>query len=238
MRRCCEAGPFDPSEANVRGPGVWGDGASLIIHCGQQICVDGEWVSAGFERDEIIYPVARRIARPASVPESREAGERLEAAFRHWNYASAVGPLVMTGFTGAALLGAATRWRAHVFTVGPYGSGKSWLVQLISAALGGGAHPIGNNYTEAGLRQAFTTQSLVLILDEAEGDEGSGQIVQGDRVVAQYVGLIRGQGVARLRRRPIDRVSRHRCGLSVLGIGAAAQAARSFADYDRALARA
>lgn len=184
MRRCCEAGPFDPSEANVRGPGVWGDGASLIIHCGQQICVDGEWVSAGFERDEIIYPVARRIARPASVPESREAGERLEAAFRHWNYASAVGPLVMTGFTGAALLGAATRWRAHVFTVGPYGSGKSWLVQLISAALGGGAHPIGNNYTEAGLRQAFTTQSLVLILDEAEGDEGSGQM-------SKVIGLLR-----------------------------------------------
>ncbi len=76
----------------------------------------------------------------------------------------------MTGFVGAAMLGGATPWRAHVYALGPYGSGKSWLGELQSAALGAAAHPISNNYTEAGLRQAFTTQSLALILDEAEGD--------------------------------------------------------------------
>ncbi len=53
---------------------------------------------------------------------------------------------------------------------------KTWLAELLAVALGGAAHPLQNNFTEAGIRQALTGEARALILDEAEHDEGGRRI--------------------------------------------------------------
>ena len=59
-------------------------------------------------------------------------------------------------------------WRAHIHVQGAAGSGKTWLADCVSAALGASAHPMANNFTEAGLRQAMTGTALATVLDEVD----------------------------------------------------------------------
>ena len=117
MRECFRAGPFAIGDTVIRGPGVWLDGGKLVVHCGDQVMVDGVWRRAGFMLGEVVYHVAARTSRPAEKPGSSEYGKRLEKAFGLWQYASPIGAKVMTGFVGAAMLGGATRWRAHAYAV-------------------------------------------------------------------------------------------------------------------------
>jgi hypothetical protein len=176
MRQCATEGLIDPT-IQKRGPGVWRDrSAGLLFHGGDGLLIDDEWHRAGVKRDDILYPAASRIARPASKPAGRDVGERLLAAIKLWNFEEEVGAHVVMGFIGAAFLGAAPRWRAHIMVLAPLGSGKSGLADLVAAALGGAAHPTTNNYTEAGLRQALSGMSRAMILDEAEHDEGHGRL--------------------------------------------------------------
>ena len=176
MRACRRAGLFDPMTP-VRGRGVWSDGnAGLLVHCGDRILIDGEWRPAGLLRDGAIFPACARIPPPAVAPAEADVGAALGEAFGLWSFREAIGPDALVGFVAQAFLGAAPDWRGHVYTLAEHGSGKTWLAELLAAALGGAAHPLQNNFTEAGIRQALTGEARALILDEAEHDEGGGRI--------------------------------------------------------------
>jgi hypothetical protein len=72
------------------------------------------------------------------------------------------------------MLGGAPAWRVHLLTIGARGTGKSWLSDLVTAVLGGGATS-ANNVTEAGLRQALTGEARAMVLDESEAEEHMAQ---------------------------------------------------------------
>ncbi len=196
MQACAKQGLFDPATP-VRGPGVWRDGDNqVLVHSGDAILTNGEWVKPGLRRNGYIYAALPKLERPAATPADAELGKALLAALRRWNYELDIGPEIVCGFIGAAMLGGAPRWRAHLYVLAEYGSGKSFLAELVAAALGAAAHPATNSYTEAGLRQALTGEARAIILDEAEHDEGRGR-------VAKVIELIRfmssGEGARALR---------------------------------------
>ena len=177
MEKCAEMGHFDPQTV-VRGPGVWQDqNKRVLVHCGDKINIDGVWGPAGIIKDDVLYPASPRIARPAAKPCSSDQARALLTAARCWDFEAEGGADLWVGWIGAAMLGGAPHWRAHLFTTGERGCGKSWLADLASAALGGAGHPPLNNFTEAYIRQALTAQARALILDESEKDDaGAGRI--------------------------------------------------------------
>ena len=176
MEQCEKRGHFDP-QTIVRGPGVWQEqDKKILVHCGNKIRVDGIWGPAGIVRNDILYPASPRIARPAAKPCSSEQARALLAAARCWRFEAEGGADLWVGWIGSAMLGGAPIWRAHMFATGERGCGKSWLADLASAALGGAGHPPLNNFTEAYIRQALTSQSRAFILDESEDDDARGRI--------------------------------------------------------------
>lgn len=182
IRWCREAGLFDPA-APVRGPGVWRDGlAGLIVHCGDRL-IDMETDTeepAGVRRSGVLYPAFSPVAAPASRDNraTTEDGRKLLNALELWNFrdladpaGKQLGPECVLGFIGPAMLGGAPQWRNHMLVRAKHGSGKTWLATMIAGALGAGAHPMQNNYTEPALRQALTGEARALILDEAESTD-------------------------------------------------------------------
>lgn len=170
MSECIRAGVIDPA-APVRGPGVWRAGGGLLVHCGDVLITTepAETLPAGRKIDGVLYPSAPPIARPAKEPAAAAAGKKLLKALRLWNFRDKdIGPELVCGFIGAAFLGGAPAWRPHVLVIAKHGSGKSWLAEFQEAVLGAGAHPLQNNYSEAGLRQALTGEARAILLDEAE----------------------------------------------------------------------
>ncbi len=176
IKQCAKMGHYDP-QTIVRGPGVWQElDKKILVHCGNAIRTDGIWGPAGIVKNDILYPASPRIARPANKPCSSEQARALLAAARCWKFKAAGGADLWVGWIGSAMLGGAPIWRAHMFATGERGCGKSWLADLASAALGGAGHPPLNNFTEAYIRQALTSQSRAFILDESEDDDSQGRI--------------------------------------------------------------
>ncbi len=186
MRECANKGLFDPGTP-IRGVGVWKDGqGDILVHAGDGLSlIDGEgkrvWVSAGRQIDNVLYPAKPPVERPGPKQAGREAGLKLQAAIDLWNFermagesaeGRPIGADVVLGYIGAAMLGGAPYWRSHVYVTARRGSGKTTLAELVEIVMGAGAHPMANNFTEAGLRQAMTGEARALILDEAEAEEG------------------------------------------------------------------
>ena len=174
IRRCRREGLFDPFTPE-RGLGVWPDGkGGVLCHCGDGIWIDGQWRRAGIKRGDAIYPASWRIDRPANREATLADAATLVEAVGRWQFEEEWGADMWLGFLGQSYLGAAPDWRAHLFVIGQFGTGKSALANLMAVAQGGGAHPMLNSYTAASLRQAMTTQARTMILDEAEPNDSAG----------------------------------------------------------------
>jgi hypothetical protein len=174
MRACGQEGLYDPTMP-VRSLGVWkGRDGAPIVHCGSDLYVEGERQPAGVKLDGALYPAAARIAPPAAEPAGRDVGRKIAEGMRGlWSFEDPIGADLVMGWLGAAMLGAFPTWRAHIYVTAERGAGKTWLADLVSAALGAQAHAAMNNFTEAGLRQSLTGEARALVLDESEHDESS-----------------------------------------------------------------
>jgi hypothetical protein len=192
IRLCAGQGLFDP-DTQLRGPGVWRTAAGrLVIHVGDALSVLSvdeclaladarqplDWHRAGQVIDGSLFAATARCPRPAPQPAPRSAGQALLAGLKLWHYDDPLSADIILGFLGSAFLGGAPSWRVHLLLSAQAGSGKTWLMTFLEAALGGMA-TYANDATEAGLRQALTGESRVILLDEAEGDEGSSSKVEG-----------------------------------------------------------
>jgi hypothetical protein len=192
IRLAAREGIFDPNTP-VRGPGIWRtDQGRLVIHVGDAIATlsaeacheiaEGggrlAWEHAGQIIDGGLYAATARCQRPAKTSAGRSAGAKLLEGLKRWHYDNPLSPDIGLGFLGAAYLGGAPAWRVHLLLSAQGGSGKTWLMNFLEAALGGmGAYT--NDTTEAGLRHALTGETRALLIDEAEGDEGSLGKVEG-----------------------------------------------------------
>jgi len=196
MQRCAQLPAFDPAEPRRR-YGLWPVPGGQALHLGRSVLWNGEPVRAGFSRAGALWPAM--APRPAPAPPCGiEVGRRLEELLGRWAWTHPDAPAVLLGLVVNGMLGALASWRAHGFVVGEFGCGKSALLTFIA-----GLSPLTyyrNDFTAAGIRQALSETSALVILDEAEGDD------RGDAMLKQVIELLRksssGQGVAGVRGSP------------------------------------
>lgn len=104
---------------------------------------------------------------------------------------------LFVGWIGAAMLGGAPLWRAHLFTTGERGCGKSWLADLYAAGVGAPhirqrlwwmavAEHDGHNPTYAGFKAHAAEGSLAQGKEHWQvvrsGDAGGMAISEGEQV--------------------------------------------------------
>lgn len=173
---CRKRGPWSPTD-RVRGRGAWLDEqGKLVLHCGEYLWIDGKLRDTG-EHGEHFY-----VRRPASLQpwgspvdvDTNPAVEIFEA-LRTWNFERGdTDIMILLGWIGVALMGAALEWRPSVFVIGDAGQGKSELTGkrgLLRAVLGRSMVST-TNASEAGLYQLVGHDSLPIGIDELEGEDG------------------------------------------------------------------
>lgn len=189
MRAAAEEGLWD-ERVSIRGPGVWAyDGEPpsakskavprLVLHAGGKLLPllgtpehypKAKWIHAGRRYGTAVYPACPPLLPPADLPGDKALAEALLGHLRLWKFADPeLGPRLVLGYIGAAMLGAAIPWRPHVLISAEMGSGKTWLIALVAAALGPQFRTF-NNFSVAGVRDALNNLAIGLGLDEAEGD--------------------------------------------------------------------
>lgn len=197
MGACAMCGIFDP-QGRVRGTGAHrDDDGELVVHCGDEIYITGP--HAGYVKPgkigRYVYPAGQSRPRPDPVEQNTAAAEHVLMKLRAWNWQRpTIDPMLLLGWTGAAMIGGALDWRPHTWITGGSATGKSTLQKLLRA-LHGDASLTTGNATEAALRQLLKQQTLPVFFDELEASEDnrkSSGVIELARVASSGDQVLRG----------------------------------------------
>lgn len=206
MGACAERGVWSAA-GKVRGAGSHrGEYGELILHCGDAIWLgssagDGRWVKPGLI-EELVYPAADKIQRPAIKSAGVEAGREVLALLGTWNWErgssgpgdAGIDATLALGWIAASLICGALEWRPAAWITGGRGTGKSTLQKLIKWLLGNGLIEAAD-VTEAWVRQTLKMRTLPIAIDELEAEEDGRRvaaIVKLARLAASGVRMGRG----------------------------------------------
>jgi hypothetical protein len=184
MAACTEAGPVDRREMRLDGVWLGPEPGTLAVHCGDTIMAAGEAHAPGWQHGPAVYLAAAARPRPGPVEASPEEVAQLWSDLNLWRFAAAqadAGPALLLGMIANGILAAALPWRPHMLLRGPFGAGKSALMQLVAAATGGGLPT--TDTSEAALRQGYDSRAVLIPVDEAEANGGH---------IARILDLMRG----------------------------------------------
>ncbi|HEX8400503.1 MAG TPA: hypothetical protein VF628_02240 [Allosphingosinicella sp.] len=193
---CACRGLFDPT-GKARGRGAHrGDGGELALHCGDAVLLSGRrgtrnnllkssWMKPGLIGD-YVYPTAPGLAHPADEPARSSVGAQVLKLLDSWNWkargrvSSAAGEVAIDAYLllcwmVAATIGGALRNRPHIWVTGPSGAGKTTLQRLLRELMGDWG-VFTEDATEAGVRQLLDQDTLAVMFDEIEPDEGNGEV--------------------------------------------------------------
>ncbi len=187
IMKCAERGIFDPT-GRVRGRGAHrGPGGELYLHCGNAVFVAGERTADGTPRKQkvrelstglqqgLVFPTEPAIDKPDLTAAPVEVGQELLELFRSWNWKNPYYAHLIFCWTATAMLGGALKHRPSIWINGPSGAGKTTLQQLIRDMMGQWAIAT-EDATEAGLRQLLNQDTLAVLFDEIEPDEGNAHV--------------------------------------------------------------
>lgn len=179
MRACVDKG-FIASDVEHRLAGTWRGPDGPVVHCGDVLISNGEILRPGVQLGTPLYVIAGKVERPAierigpgatryaDVPAT--IGHNLVGAILNWNVVRDGGVELIAGYIAAGSLGDATDWRSHFFLRARPGAGKSTLMRLIRAALGGAGQDVASTYSAAYVEQEYRGQARAILLDENESD--------------------------------------------------------------------
>lgn len=175
MESCELMGLFDPAE-RVRGPGTWCDDAgNLIFHCGDVLWTGGdrgERCGTGL-RGRYLYPGAPPLPEPMMRgAKPMDQASKVLDTLTTWNFARGeVDAMLMLGWIGAAMLGAAPAWRPALWLTGTRGTGKSTLLKLVKWIFGNHGMITSADATRAGIAQRVANSSRPVSIDELEATD-------------------------------------------------------------------
>lgn len=172
MDACAKKGVWDVA-GKIRGVGGWvEDNGDLIFHCGDALWLGpndvrraGTLISGGY-----IYPTGPAIERPAPDPApvgEDGPGKALLELFEEWNWRRGeIDAILLLGWIGVAMLGAALKWRPAMWITGGKGTGKSTLHDVLRFVIP--SILSSPNATAASIWQVLGHKSSPVAIDELE----------------------------------------------------------------------
>lgn len=165
MSEAKTAGLFG-AHLRLRKPGVWPDADGRpVVHCGDMVFIDGKPHKPGTRIGNEIWAAAPATAKP-SEPCDRSIAETLQGDMRElWKFRKPGGEIIAVGLLGVGYFGATIPWRSNGFLIGPAGSGKTMLLEMMRAA--SPMHHFTSDTTKPGLEQAVNGRAMAIYVEEA-----------------------------------------------------------------------
>ena len=187
MDACHKQGIFQPE--NTRGVGAWIDGGVPLVNCGDLIVTaDGRRAHPAEFRGKNVYESGPRVVDlDVDAATNKEAAE-LRALCHRLTWKKPQYADLLAGWLVIAPVGAALRWRPHIWVTGRAGSGKSTIInEIVEPIIGAIGIKRDGGTTEAGVRKALGSSGRPFVLDEAEAESQ-----QRQSELTKILGLVRG----------------------------------------------
>lgn len=175
MAECAAKGVWEPFE-RVRGAGCWlDDDGELVIHCGTELLTKGEASNPGV-CGPYVYPSEPARQKPWEDAVKPREIEPLYDLLKTWSWRrSAIDPMLLLGWIGAAFVGGALKWRPLMWLSGDRGTGKSTLQDVINCVFNNSILSVSDP-TPAAIFQKIGFSSLPVALDEMEPEADSKKV--------------------------------------------------------------
>lgn len=152
----------------VRGPGFYVEDGKLVVHFGNEV-----YESTGEPVDttpgNAIYVSGEGLGFSFETPvATQEDVQRLEEAVKDFNFRNRFDSVVLLGWYATAVLGAVVPHRPIVAVTAERGSGKTTLIELLSALLGPQVFRRDGVPTVAQVIYELENRSAALLVDEFE----------------------------------------------------------------------
>lgn len=180
IAECHEIGVFRPH--HVRGLGAWIDGKQQVLHCGNELIVNGESIRPHEFKSAFVYPMREAIIRIDVPPLPNRDAVKLRDICKSLSWDSPLSGELLAGWCVIAPVCAALKWRPHIWITGESQSGKTTVLEkIVVPIVGAWALRVDGGTTEPALRQILGVDGRPIIYDEAEPD------TQRDRVIMEQV---------------------------------------------------
>ena len=154
---------------------VWNLGNSLVIE-GKTIAIEEGYKGVYFDvRNE---PLGIPDVDPLNFSEKKQLAEVMQ----QYRWRTLDDGRRFMGWIVCALIGGALDWRPHLWIPAPAGTGKSFLIENILNNIFGNWAYHASNVTEAALSRWVRSDSLPVIIEEAEPEHG--RFAKNDRLNA------------------------------------------------------
>lgn len=171
-------GLFDPVQRH-RGRGGWRDETgNMLWHDGQHVWTSQNNILKAAKPgmyEGFLYTAQAKTISPwqTSVRREESPAQRILGDLKTWNWERPyIDPLLVLGWIGCALMGAALDVRPPIFTTGGAGVGKSTMQDLIKHVLRGVVFSSADT-TAAGVYQTLRQDVLPMMVDELENKPGT-----------------------------------------------------------------
>lgn len=170
ITKCMKLGIFNPNK--IRGRGAWIDDKRAVIHVGNGLIVDGNFIDFQKFKTKYIYEAAQELGfMPTNILPKQEAYKLIQILER-LNWSRDINARLLAGWIVIAPLCGALSWRSHLWLTGSSGSGKSEIMKLfVKRFLGQMFVDAQGETTEAGIRQYLKADALPVVFDEAESED-------------------------------------------------------------------
>lgn len=164
--------------SSVRSPGFYSDTGGLVVHFGNEVYkASGDPVDT--TPGEAVYVSGQCLGFSFNTPmATQEEVRRLEEAVRGFNFQTTFDSVALLGWFVTAVFGAVVENRPILAVTAERGSGKTTLIELLSALLGPQAFRRDGVPTVAQVIYELENRSAALLVDEFEANSAKKKPVE------------------------------------------------------------
>ena len=167
---CSRLGIFDNNM--IRGRGAWMDNKVPVIHCGNNLIVNGETKKFSEHKSKFIYEAGKELGFNLTTPLKKNEANKLVKILDRLNWSRPLDAKLLAGWIVIAPLCGALNWRPHLWLTGSSGSGKSEIMKMfVKNFMKEMFVDAQSETTEAGIRQFLKADALPVVFDEAESED-------------------------------------------------------------------
>lgn len=165
-------------EARVRGAGCWIDDGRVVLHCGQELYVEGVFTRFEMLDSEFTYVAAAKLMRPARTALSSIEARQLRTICEKLTWENQLSGTLLAGWLVIAPICAALQYRPHIYVTGEAESGKSTVMdKIIKPVLGKMGLYVDGGTTEPSVRELMGYDARPLVYDEAEPSPSMPEVI-------------------------------------------------------------
>lgn len=156
----------------IRGRGAWEDEGEIIIHSGNRIIKNNQYINLRDYASNYIYEIGENIGFEIIEPLKKTDSIKIIDKMNWLSWERGVNSYLLTGWCVIAPFCGVLNWRPHIWLTGPSGSGKTYVMnKMIRKLMGHSAILVQGKTTEPAIRGLLQSDARPVLFDEGDVED-------------------------------------------------------------------